>query len=174
MLVCRSAGAQVLGYVIGPMPMDRQFWPGAVVMIFATLVAAFITRPDSLMPLVTRLRGLRDHFLPVAAAAVRGSLQLLTLLALRVVALSLRANGRANGVASQRINVASASPRVINRFSHTEFAGLCRSGSIGAGSKIVEVTEAANHMMQAIVACAEGDGPLFAAEWLLGCRCSVV
>lgn len=34
----------LLSYVIGPMPMDLQFWPGAVVMIFvATLVAAFIT-----------------------------------------------------------------------------------------------------------------------------------
>jgi Ca2+:H+ antiporter len=34
----------LLSYVIGPMPMDLQFWPGAVVMVFvATLVAAFIT-----------------------------------------------------------------------------------------------------------------------------------
>jgi Ca2+:H+ antiporter len=34
----------LLSYVIGPTPMDLQFWPGAVVMIFvATLVAAFIT-----------------------------------------------------------------------------------------------------------------------------------
>jgi Ca2+:H+ antiporter len=34
----------LLSYVIGPMPMDLQFWPGAVVMVFvAALVAAFIT-----------------------------------------------------------------------------------------------------------------------------------
>src|SRR4051794_24919028 len=34
----------LLSYVVGPAPMDLQFWPGAVVMIFiATLVAAFIT-----------------------------------------------------------------------------------------------------------------------------------
>jgi Ca2+:H+ antiporter len=34
----------LLSYVIGPMPMDLQFWPGSVVMVFvATLVAAFIT-----------------------------------------------------------------------------------------------------------------------------------
>jgi Ca2+:H+ antiporter len=34
----------LLSYVIGPSPMDLQFWPGAVVMVFvATLVAAFIT-----------------------------------------------------------------------------------------------------------------------------------
>jgi hypothetical protein len=34
----------LLSYVIGPAPMDLQFWPGAVVMVFvATLVAAFVT-----------------------------------------------------------------------------------------------------------------------------------
>jgi Ca2+:H+ antiporter len=34
----------LLSYVIGPTPMDLQFWSGAVVMVFvATLVAAFIT-----------------------------------------------------------------------------------------------------------------------------------
>jgi Ca2+:H+ antiporter len=34
----------LLSYVIGPAPMDLQFWAGAVVMVFvATLVAAFIT-----------------------------------------------------------------------------------------------------------------------------------
>ena len=34
----------LLSYVIGPMPMDLQFWPGALVMVFvATLVAPFIT-----------------------------------------------------------------------------------------------------------------------------------
>jgi len=34
----------LLSYVIGPTPMDLQFWPGAVVMVFvATLIAAFIT-----------------------------------------------------------------------------------------------------------------------------------
>ena len=34
----------LLSYVIGPMTMDLQFWPGAIVMVFvATLVAAFIT-----------------------------------------------------------------------------------------------------------------------------------
>jgi len=34
----------LLSYVVGPMPMDLQFWPGAVIMVFmATLVAAFIT-----------------------------------------------------------------------------------------------------------------------------------
>jgi Ca2+:H+ antiporter len=33
-----------LSYVIGPAPMDLQFWPGAVVMMFiATIVAAFVT-----------------------------------------------------------------------------------------------------------------------------------
>jgi Ca2+:H+ antiporter len=33
-----------LSYVIGPTPMDLQFWPGAVVMVLiATVVAAFIT-----------------------------------------------------------------------------------------------------------------------------------
>jgi Ca2+:H+ antiporter len=34
----------LLSYVIGPTPMDLQFWPGAVIMVFlATLVASFIT-----------------------------------------------------------------------------------------------------------------------------------
>ena len=34
----------LLSYVIGPTPMDLQFWPGAVAMVFiATLTAAFIT-----------------------------------------------------------------------------------------------------------------------------------
>jgi Ca2+:H+ antiporter len=34
----------LLSYVIGPTPMDLQFWPGAVVMVFvATIVAAFVT-----------------------------------------------------------------------------------------------------------------------------------
>ncbi len=34
----------LLSYLIGSTPMDLQFWPGAVVMVFiATLVAAFIT-----------------------------------------------------------------------------------------------------------------------------------
>jgi Ca2+:H+ antiporter len=34
----------LLSYVIGPAPMDLQFWPGAVVMVFiATIVAAFVT-----------------------------------------------------------------------------------------------------------------------------------
>jgi len=34
----------LLSYLIGPAPMDLQFWPGAVAMMFiATLVAAFIT-----------------------------------------------------------------------------------------------------------------------------------
>jgi Ca2+:H+ antiporter len=34
----------LLSYLIGPTPMDLQFWPGAVVMVFvSTLVAAFIT-----------------------------------------------------------------------------------------------------------------------------------
>jgi Ca2+:H+ antiporter len=34
----------LLSFLIGPTPMDLQFWPGAVVMVFvATLVAAFIT-----------------------------------------------------------------------------------------------------------------------------------
>ena len=34
----------LLSYLIGPSPMDLQFWPGAVVMVFiATLVAGFIT-----------------------------------------------------------------------------------------------------------------------------------
>ena len=39
-----GAAAPCLSYVLGPTPMDLQFWPGAVVMVFvATLVAAFIT-----------------------------------------------------------------------------------------------------------------------------------
>ena len=34
----------LLSYVLGPTPMDLQFWPGAVVMVFvATLAAAFVT-----------------------------------------------------------------------------------------------------------------------------------
>jgi Ca2+:H+ antiporter len=34
----------LLSYAIGPTPMDLQFWPGAVIMVFlATLVAAFTT-----------------------------------------------------------------------------------------------------------------------------------
>jgi Ca2+:H+ antiporter len=34
----------LLSYVIGPAPMDLQFWPGAVVMVLiATLVASFVT-----------------------------------------------------------------------------------------------------------------------------------
>jgi hypothetical protein len=34
----------LLSYIVGPTPMDLQFWPGAIVMVFvATLVAAFIT-----------------------------------------------------------------------------------------------------------------------------------
>lgn len=34
----------LLSYILGPTPMDLQFWPGAVVMVFvATLVAAFVT-----------------------------------------------------------------------------------------------------------------------------------
>ncbi len=34
----------LLSYVIGPTPMDLQFWPGAIVMVFvAALIAAFIT-----------------------------------------------------------------------------------------------------------------------------------
>jgi Ca2+:H+ antiporter len=34
----------LLSYVLGPMPMDLQFWPGAVVMILiATLTAALVT-----------------------------------------------------------------------------------------------------------------------------------
>jgi Ca2+:H+ antiporter len=34
----------LLSYVIGPAPMNLQFWPGAVVMmLIATLTAAFVT-----------------------------------------------------------------------------------------------------------------------------------
>jgi Ca2+:H+ antiporter len=34
----------LLSYIIGPRPMDLQFWPGAVVMIFiATLTASLVT-----------------------------------------------------------------------------------------------------------------------------------
>jgi Ca2+:H+ antiporter len=34
----------LLSYVIGPKPMDLQFWPGAVVMVMiATITACFIT-----------------------------------------------------------------------------------------------------------------------------------
>ena len=37
----------LLSYAIGPTPMDLQFWPGAVVMVFvATLIAAFITSAE--------------------------------------------------------------------------------------------------------------------------------
>ena len=36
--------AALLSYMIAPLPMDLQFWPGAVVMIFiATLTAALVT-----------------------------------------------------------------------------------------------------------------------------------
>ena len=36
--------AALISYVIAPIPMDLQFWPGAVVMIFiATLTAALVT-----------------------------------------------------------------------------------------------------------------------------------
>jgi Ca2+:H+ antiporter len=34
----------LLSYVIGPTPMDLQFWPGAVaMMLIATITAAFVT-----------------------------------------------------------------------------------------------------------------------------------
>jgi Ca2+:H+ antiporter len=34
----------LLSYVLGPAPMDLQFWPGAVVMIFiATMTASLVT-----------------------------------------------------------------------------------------------------------------------------------
>jgi Ca2+:H+ antiporter len=34
----------LLSYVLGPAPMDLQFWPGAVVMMFlATMTATFLT-----------------------------------------------------------------------------------------------------------------------------------
>jgi len=34
----------LLSYVLGPAPMDLQFWPGAVVMmLIATLTAALVT-----------------------------------------------------------------------------------------------------------------------------------
>ena len=34
----------LLSYVIGPTPMDLQFWPGAVVMMFiATMTASLVT-----------------------------------------------------------------------------------------------------------------------------------
>jgi len=34
----------LLSYVIGPTPMDLQFWPGAVVMmLIATMTAMFVT-----------------------------------------------------------------------------------------------------------------------------------
>ena len=34
----------LLSYFIGPMPMDLQFWPGAVVlMLIATLTVALVT-----------------------------------------------------------------------------------------------------------------------------------
>ena len=34
----------LVSYVIGPTPMDLQFWPGAVVMMFiATMSASFVT-----------------------------------------------------------------------------------------------------------------------------------
>jgi Ca2+:H+ antiporter len=67
----------LLSYVIGPTPMDLQFWPGAVVMVFvATLVAAFITsagrRAFGLVcwrSAVIGLRGLCHHSVPVAAAS---------------------------------------------------------------------------------------------------------
>ena len=34
----------LLSYVIGPSPMDLQFWPGAIVMVFiATMTASLVT-----------------------------------------------------------------------------------------------------------------------------------
>jgi Ca2+:H+ antiporter len=34
----------LLSYVLGPTPMDLQFWPGAVVMMFiATMTASLVT-----------------------------------------------------------------------------------------------------------------------------------
>ena len=34
----------ILSYVLGPVPMSLQFWPGAIAMIFiATLTAALVT-----------------------------------------------------------------------------------------------------------------------------------
>ena len=63
----------LLSYVIGPTPMDLQFWPGAVVMILiATLTAALVTNSWSI-DMVRRgsridgLRDLRDDALPVTA-----------------------------------------------------------------------------------------------------------
>jgi Ca2+/H+ antiporter len=36
--------AALLSYIIGPTPMDLQFWPGAVIMmLIATLTASFVT-----------------------------------------------------------------------------------------------------------------------------------
>jgi Ca2+:H+ antiporter len=70
----------LLSYVIGPMPMDLQFWPGAVVMVFiATLVSAFITSNGRSAwfrrrSIIIGLWGLCHHPLRVAAASgVRGA-----------------------------------------------------------------------------------------------------
>jgi Ca2+:H+ antiporter len=64
----------LLSYVIGPSPMDLQFWPGAVVMVaISTLVATFITSGgrSAWFPGIC-LRGLRHHPLPDAGStAVR-------------------------------------------------------------------------------------------------------
>jgi Ca2+:H+ antiporter len=62
----------LLSYVTGPTPMDLQFWPGAVVMVFvATLVAAFITSsgrsawfPGALLILVYAVFAMTLYVLP--------------------------------------------------------------------------------------------------------------
>ena len=67
----------LLSYVIGPRPMDLQFWPGAVVMMFiATIAATFAYQPWPL-DMVRRLhdpdglRHLRADALPPAARRLK-------------------------------------------------------------------------------------------------------
>lgn len=71
----------LLSYVIGPTPMDLQFWPGAVVMVFvATLVAAFITGGGRsawfigvLLILVYAVFAISLYMLPPASDVAAGS-----------------------------------------------------------------------------------------------------
>ena len=61
----------LLSYVLGPTPMDLQFWPGAVVMIFiATMTASLVTNTGRStwfvgVLVLNGLFDLRDHTLPL-------------------------------------------------------------------------------------------------------------
>ena len=66
----------LLRYVIGPTPMDLQFWLGAVVMmLIATVATAFITNSGrsawfvGALVLMVYLTGLRHDVVSVAAAS---------------------------------------------------------------------------------------------------------